>query len=340
MQNRNRTQQQNDRMNSSPSSQNSNRPDPRFNRQHDTSGWNGSSSYQNDQGQRQNFGAAGEFGSNSPYEQYYNDQSYRSQQTQPWQQHEGSPTSMGSEGSDYNYNSTHYGTADLSNRQGYHPSRSMNEGIRPDSYSSSGMPQSSEQIGSRFYGDQTSGQFSGAGSRYGSSNQSGMGGMGRQTGMAGQYGMGNQSYGQSYGSSSQGSQQWGEHAGKGPKSYRRSEERIREDVCEALTHHAGLDASDIDVTVSEGVVTLVGSVESRQAKRMAEETIEHLSGVQDIKNELKVEDSTSKRSMSSSADSSMDSSGRSSMGTSTSSKSPSSTTSRTGSSSSSSTTRQ
>lgn len=74
------------------------------------------------------------------------------------------------------------------------------------------------------------------------------------------------------------------HRGKGPKGYRRSDERIREDVCERLTEHGYLDASEIDVEIKEGVVTLSGSVEDRQSKRLAEEVAESVSGVKDVHN--------------------------------------------------------
>lgn len=78
----------------------------------------------------------------------------------------------------------------------------------------------------------------------------------------------------------------GPHTGHGPRGYRRSDERIKEDVCERLTRHGYLDASDIDVDVKDGEVTLRGSVSSRRAKRMAEDTAETVSGVWDVHNEL------------------------------------------------------
>lgn len=87
-------------------------------------------------------------------------------------------------------------------------------------------------------------------------------------------------------------QQQGQHAGKGPKGYQRSEERIREDVCDVLEAHAHIDASEIEVEVSEGVVTLTGFVESRQAKRMAEQAVESVRGIRDIHNQLTIEASS------------------------------------------------
>lgn len=83
--------------------------------------------------------------------------------------------------------------------------------------------------------------------------------------------------------------QTGQFSGKGPKGYRRSDERIREDVCEALEHHPSVDASEIDVTVKEGIATLTGTIQSRQMKRQAEECVEGVRGINDVKNELRVD---------------------------------------------------
>lgn len=80
----------------------------------------------------------------------------------------------------------------------------------------------------------------------------------------------------------------GVFTGKGPKNYVRSDERIREDVCEHLCYHPYLDASDIEVTVHEGEVTLTGTVEARMVKRAAEECCDHVRGVRDVHNQLRV----------------------------------------------------
>jgi osmotically-inducible protein OsmY len=76
------------------------------------------------------------------------------------------------------------------------------------------------------------------------------------------------------------------YAGRGPKGYFPSDERIREDVCELLARDPLIDASDIEVTVLEGVVNLKGRVNSRQTKRLSELTIENLPGVVDVINQL------------------------------------------------------
>ena len=80
----------------------------------------------------------------------------------------------------------------------------------------------------------------------------------------------------------------GPHAGRGPRGYTRSDERIREDVCDRLCEHGFVDAGDIEVRVASGEVTLLGSVPSRQEKRMAEDAAEQVSGVRQLHNELRV----------------------------------------------------
>ena len=80
----------------------------------------------------------------------------------------------------------------------------------------------------------------------------------------------------------------GRFFGRGPKGYRRSDERIREEICDRLTTHPDVDATEIDVRVDNGIVTLIGSVDDRHQKRVAEFIAEDAIGVDDVQNELKV----------------------------------------------------
>lgn len=80
----------------------------------------------------------------------------------------------------------------------------------------------------------------------------------------------------------------GPHAGRGPRGYRRSDERILEDVCERLTSHPSIDATDIEVKVTGGDVTLGGRVESRAIKHLTESMVETVSGVKEVHNQLRV----------------------------------------------------
>lgn len=82
----------------------------------------------------------------------------------------------------------------------------------------------------------------------------------------------------------------GPYKGKGPKGYIRSDERIREDLCDRLTDDAQLDASDITVAVAKGEVTLDGTVASRAERRAAEDCAEACSGVGHVQNNLRVKE--------------------------------------------------
>lgn len=85
------------------------------------------------------------------------------------------------------------------------------------------------------------------------------------------------------------------HVGKGPKGWQRSDERIREDVSEALARHPEIDASEIEVRVQGGEITLSGSVTDRRAKHLAEEVAEGVFGARDVHNQIKVNASTASR---------------------------------------------
>lgn len=82
----------------------------------------------------------------------------------------------------------------------------------------------------------------------------------------------------------------GSFRGHGPKDYTRSDDRIRDDVCDRLSDAGHIDARGISVEVSGGEVTLGGYVPSRQAKRAAEDAIEDCSGVCNVQNNLRVRD--------------------------------------------------
>jgi hypothetical protein len=97
--------------------------------------------------------------------------------------------------------------------------------------------------------------------------------------------------GQEYTGQSRTGSAWGtpSYAGVGPRGYQRSDERVREDVCDRLERDARIDASNIEVEVRNGMVTLKGSVDDRMFKREAEEAIENLPGVKDVQNQIRVE---------------------------------------------------
>jgi len=76
--------------------------------------------------------------------------------------------------------------------------------------------------------------------------------------------------------------------GVGPKGYKRSDERIREDVSEALSWDPDVDASQIELEVRDGNVILSGSVSNRWMKRRAEDCADEVFGVNDVRNKLDV----------------------------------------------------
>lgn len=78
------------------------------------------------------------------------------------------------------------------------------------------------------------------------------------------------------------------HRGKGPKAYRRSDDRIREDISDRLADDDRVDASEIEINVHDAEVTLTGSVDSRESKRRAEDIAEMVSGVQHVQNNIRV----------------------------------------------------
>jgi osmotically-inducible protein OsmY len=80
----------------------------------------------------------------------------------------------------------------------------------------------------------------------------------------------------------------GGHRGKGPQGYVRSDERIRELVCEALTEDDLVDATHVDVAVRTGEVTLSGVVGDRAMKRRAEDVVDRVPGVRDVHNQLRL----------------------------------------------------
>jgi hypothetical protein len=75
--------------------------------------------------------------------------------------------------------------------------------------------------------------------------------------------------------------------GKGPKGYKRSDERIREDLCDRLSN-TEIDCSEVEVNVKDGEVTLLGNVKERREKHHIEDIADNISGVKDVTNNIRV----------------------------------------------------
>ena len=80
----------------------------------------------------------------------------------------------------------------------------------------------------------------------------------------------------------------GPHTGRGPKGYKRSDQQIIEEASQRLERDGDVDATDIEVTAENCVITLRGTVPDRATKRRAEECVESVYGVRDVMNELRV----------------------------------------------------
>ena len=76
--------------------------------------------------------------------------------------------------------------------------------------------------------------------------------------------------------------------GRGPKNYRRSDERVREDMCERLMMNDRVDSSDVTVEVRDGVVTLDGTVPERRMKYMIEDVAAECLHANDVENRIRV----------------------------------------------------
>ncbi len=72
-----------------------------------------------------------------------------------------------------------------------------------------------------------------------------------------------------------------------PRGYTRSDERVRENVCERLSR-SGLDVADVEVSVEKGQVTLQGTVPDRHTKHAIEDCVDDCAGVKDVENRVKV----------------------------------------------------
>jgi osmotically-inducible protein OsmY len=80
--------------------------------------------------------------------------------------------------------------------------------------------------------------------------------------------------------------QEGPHRGRGPAGWTMSDTRIREELCERLTDDRWLDATDLEVLVADGEVTLTGHVDSRDDALYAEAIAMRVPGVKRVNNRI------------------------------------------------------
>lgn len=75
---------------------------------------------------------------------------------------------------------------------------------------------------------------------------------------------------------------------RGPKNYVRSDERIRDELCERMVRDPRLEVGEVSVEVQDGRVLLSGTVPERRMKHAVEDIADDCWGVTDIDNRLRV----------------------------------------------------
>jgi hypothetical protein len=75
---------------------------------------------------------------------------------------------------------------------------------------------------------------------------------------------------------------------RGPKGWQRSDERMKEDICERLYGQQHIDSSEVTIEVKDGKVTLDGTVNDRHMKHAIEDLVDGVPGVKDIDNRVRV----------------------------------------------------
>lgn len=73
-----------------------------------------------------------------------------------------------------------------------------------------------------------------------------------------------------------------------PKGYTRSDERIKDDLCERLYHTEDVDVGEVTIEVRDGTITLEGSVPERRMKHRIEDIAEQCIGVHDVENRIRI----------------------------------------------------
>jgi hypothetical protein len=77
------------------------------------------------------------------------------------------------------------------------------------------------------------------------------------------------------------------HRGKGPRGYRRSDERIMEDIIDRLNADRALDLSEIEIEVRDGDIYLSGNGRDRITRHRIEDIVNNVPGVKNIENAIR-----------------------------------------------------
>ncbi len=81
----------------------------------------------------------------------------------------------------------------------------------------------------------------------------------------------------------------GPYSGLGPSGYDSAGDPVGQEIYSRLTQHGQLDASNIEIVIDDGEVLLEGTVDSEETKRLAEEAVETVTGVDRVQNLLRVQ---------------------------------------------------
>lgn len=71
-----------------------------------------------------------------------------------------------------------------------------------------------------------------------------------------------------------------------PKTWSVSDELLKDQICEALWRDQNIDATDIEILVDQGVVTLDGFVDCYENKSKAEHCASQINGYLELRNNL------------------------------------------------------
>ncbi len=80
----------------------------------------------------------------------------------------------------------------------------------------------------------------------------------------------------------------GVHSGKGPRNYQRSDERLREIICERLTDDPAVDARELEVEVRNHEVTITGYVADKRMKHRIEDVVDGVYGIHHVENRVRI----------------------------------------------------
>jgi osmotically-inducible protein OsmY len=155
-------------------------------------------------------------------------------------------------------------------------------------YGQGGYGQSEQGQGGYGQGEQGQGAH-GRGSYVGY----GRGGSGQESDYGRPYYGGERGYGYFYGGAGAASGGYSEverprPVSRGPKGYKRSDERLKEDISERIMQRHDIDASEVTVEVQNGKVTLEGTVSDRRMKHALEDLADACPGVEDVDNRVRV----------------------------------------------------